>query len=102
MTRETSSAWDYSDVPERRWEWRVEFDPSLHCPTDKWVVVSSTGLVYAGDCEHPNWGGGYGIGSQTHAQFLRDGPLAEQLPEEFVTQIRDHLLQHRRPALTLD
>lgn len=90
------AAWDYGQVPPRSWSWYVEEDPGLGCPADKTVSLTRNGLSYVGNCYHPNWGGGYTIGSQTYDGFVNEGPLAEQMPEAMAAEIRAHVLEHRR------
>lgn len=94
----TPEDWDYGEVPPRSWTWYVPLDPHLRCPAEKTVELGRNGLSWTGDCHHPNWGGGYTIGSQTFEQFLRDGPLNEQMPATVEAELRAHLLAHRRPG----
>ena len=90
--------WDYSALPRRKWSWYVEHDPALRCPSDKYVEATPDGLSYTGDCHNTNWGGPYGIGLQSLATFLSDGPLPEQMPEATAAEVRAHLIEHRTPV----
>jgi len=80
--------------PPKKWMWTVENDPNLDCEVDKYVEVVPHGLLYTGNCWHPNWGGGYTIGSQTTEEFLRDGPLNHQMPDNIAADIRAYLLEY--------
>lgn len=92
--------WDYSGVPAWEHTWYVDLDPNLQCPSHKLATRAENGISYSGDCLHPNWGGGYGIGFQTFEAFLSEGPQALnlQMPATIEAEIRASLLAHRRPA----
>jgi hypothetical protein len=79
-------------VAAKSWKWSVDEDPVLHCRTDKTITLEAEVLKYTGWCDDPGWGGGYGMGSQTVAEFLEHGPFDEQLPPALVEEIRAYLI----------
>ncbi len=86
MTDET--VWDYSGIPERKWQWTFVEDHWMD------LVVDESGLTYIGTDWTCQSGGGYFGGFQTFEEFFKK-PI-QKMPKKIAKEVKEYLEEHRK------
>lgn len=79
--------WDYSHIPERRWQWFFVEDHWME------AVIVESGINYIGTDWTCQSGGGYFGGFQTFEEFLKR-PI-QKMPKKIAKEVREHIKEHR-------
>ncbi|MGY5852445.1 MAG: hypothetical protein RTU92_02635 [Candidatus Thorarchaeota archaeon] len=81
--------WDYSGIPERKWQWTFVEDHWMD------LVIDEAGLTYIGTDWTCQSGGGYFGGFQTFEEFFKKGPI-QKMPKKIAKEVSEYLKEYRK------